>query len=370
MMQALRWLCLGLSIAGLLACGAERPDGDQEGPLGRVRVALTSTGPDGATYRLRSGVLDVTGAASATINTEDDLTATIRSVDLPAGAYQVQLQPGWSLERSGDGGMTFATIGATLLSANPQAFSIVATQATDVAFRLGIDAGVIDLGPGTLNVSLQVEFADCDPVAQTGCLAGQKCTSVDLGMGSFATGCYTAGATPVGGACSSAMGGSADTCAAGSFCIDGTCSEICDTSMPPSGCNCLQYVGIFADRTNVGVCGLICDPLAQDCPDQADECVVQFYNPPLCAQAGTAVQGDACMYLNSCQIGYSCTLSDDPVNPTGLTCAFICDPSGGGPSCDQGPGAGYTCVSLSSFYSDPAMPSNIGHCVDCTVWGC
>ncbi|MGB8223745.1 MAG: hypothetical protein WCF10_14255, partial [Polyangiales bacterium] len=156
----------------------------------------------------------------------------------------------------------------------------------------------------------------------------------------------------------------------------GVCVEICSTS--PDSCPtdeaCSLFADLFADRTDIGLCGFVCDPLAQNCPDAAKACYLnpsggaaQCANPFL--GQGSGQQGDPCTYVNGCAKGYGCALNDDPVNATGVTCAFYCDSTGtSGPACSDGPGASFTCAELNTFYGDANAPAGVGICIDCTVW--
>jgi len=124
----------------------------------------------------------------------------------------------------------------------------------------------------------------CNPVAQTGCKTGEKCTwIVDLdAMGNTDeighVGCAPVGAAPIadGGQCADAtamanMG--ADACVAGDLCISGKCKPICDPQLVdgtaagacPLNFACSLYSGVFVSGVNAvaGVCEPTCDPLTQ-----------------------------------------------------------------------------------------------------------
>lgn len=81
-------------------------------------------------------------------------------------------------------------------------------------------------------------------------------------------------------------------------------------------------------------------------------------------------QGEACQFLNACVSGYSCVLVDDPANPVGLECAFICDPSrSGGPTCAEGPGPPFQYAPINGFYTSiPCFPLEIGLHIDPVEW--
>lgn len=230
-------------------------------------------------------------------------------------------------------------------------------------------------GGGTGGSSL-----DCDPVAQTGCGVGDKCGQVLLVDDplQLETRCVPDGTVPKGGACVFGPAGDQgfDDCTGGLNCLGGECVEIC-SSVPdscPSTETCILYADQFADREGVGFCQFACDPLEQNCPDAAEACFLGLTDGAgICAapflDGGTGQQGEDCQYLNGCDKGYGCLLTNDPVTPTGFDCAFFCDSTGGsGPACSDGPGATFTCAELRTFYSDSDAPAGLGICVDCTVW--
>jgi len=216
----------------------------------------------------------------------------------------------------------------------------------------------------------------CDPLAQTGCATGEKCTMVaeTANPSVTRTDCVADGDVALSGACTSQQHGtdSWDNCVAGAVCMNGVCDEICGTT--PDTCVggvCTTMSNMFADRTNIGACSPTCDPLTQDCPITGDACYLDVTSgKATCSTvAAQGVQGDVCAYSNSCQVGYGCILPNDPVNPTGLTCAFFCKATGsGGPTCADGPGASYTCVAANTFYSVTNMDPAVGLCVDPSVW--
>src|ERR1041384_6608 len=117
----------------------------------------------------------------------------------------------------------------------------------------------------------------CDPVAQSGCQAGEKCTWVvdidgnasmdDVGH----IGCVADGTVKLDGACDDAratvnMG--ADTCEHGLLCISRKCKPICDpqivsgtaTGACPTNYACSLYAGVFESAGNAvaGVCEATC----------------------------------------------------------------------------------------------------------------
>jgi hypothetical protein len=169
----------------------------------------------------------------------------------------------------------------------------------------------------------------CDPVAQTGCGDGEKCSwevlSEDPPAGRSA--CVADGNVDVGGPCLRAMPGGTDECRGASHCINGTCTAICsrDPDSCAAGTQCTLFENFFDDQVDntttpptplVGACMPICDPVMQTCPaDQAcfltdwdGEGTCGFVPGP----AEASVQDTACFgpasggcYLNGCARGFS-----------------------------------------------------------------
>jgi len=134
----------------------------------------------------------------------------------------------------------------------------------------------------------------CNPIAQTGCMASEKCTwiidaNADPVTGSDPighVGCAPVAATPSirGMACTAAMAGingGADSCARGDICISRVCKQICDPQLASGAaagaCDpthaCLSYRGVFeaASAPIAGACEVGCDPLTQQLATNKDE---------------------------------------------------------------------------------------------------
>lgn len=217
---------------------------------------------------------------------------------------------------------------------------------------------------------------DCDPVAQTGCNAGEKCSQVVLTADPeppIETRCVAAGSQGEFDACSYGDPGNAgfDDCEAGLLCFGGVCLGICsaDPDSCPTIASCQEGTGIFADRPGTGVCFVDCDPLGQDCPEGASCFVTVIDGDRICAETNPGQdQGATCMFANDCAAGHGCLLIQSEVDST-LTCAFFCDPEGGSPSCAEGPGATFACERIVDFYADvDHLGSDLGFCVDPLVF--
>ena len=139
----------------------------------------------------------------------------------------------------------------------------------------------------------------CDPVAQTGCATGEKCTWVRVAastssqIGQLA--CVQDGTVDVNGACTYGAAGMAtgfDNCKKGLICLAssrtdmaaGTCATICDVTAASGAAGacatnyaCGLYYHYFQNtgdpQTNTGLCDPTCHPLTQKRDyDQAADC--------------------------------------------------------------------------------------------------
>jgi hypothetical protein len=123
--------------------------------------------------------------------------------------------------------------------------------------------------------------ATCDPLAQTGCAAGEKCTWI---TGDH-IGCAPAG--PVQADCACSTGAGYDDCEAGAFCLQGVCRTVCDPNAA-NACSamhaCSRYTNLFAPGGVIiaGLCDPTCDPLTQAMLDTnaAPACASQLPSQP------------------------------------------------------------------------------------------
>jgi hypothetical protein len=241
--------------------------------------------------------------------------------------------------------------------------------------------GDISLGDASVSADAPPGGGACNPIANTGCPTGQKCTfvveSTDPVLGR--TTCAPDGDKPSGSACTRDDVSGSDDCEGGSYCQNGLCNDIC--SVAPDSCGvdatCVHVNNIF-DDDNVGFCNPPCDVFAQDCLND-EACYILITRPgapTVCAPARTepggaapGLQGEACSFINTCTKGYGCLLNNAPMDATGLECAFLCDAAmSGGPTCaTEGPGPQFVCRQINMFYGDvPDVPDEIGFCVDPT----
>lgn len=217
---------------------------------------------------------------------------------------------------------------------------------------------------------------DCDPVAQTGCSTGEKCSQVTLSAEPeppLETRCVPAGTRGEFETCSLGDPGDMgfDDCEAGLICFGGVCLEICSAN--PDSClddaTCQEGPGVFPDRPDTGLCLVQCDPLAQNCPEGAACFVTLADGDRICAEPNPGqLQGAACVFANDCAAGHGCLLVRSPTD-SALTCAVFCDPEGGLPSCAEGPGGAFDCVRIVDFYDGADhFGTDLGFCVDLQIF--
>src|SRR5262249_50764252 len=119
MRASLRYAILALLAAASLPSTIGCSRGDAAGAA-ILELPLLITASDGTIFRLSNATFELT-APDGTIQTIDgnvdqpSVTAT-----LTPATYSVRLRPGWVLQRSTDGGVTFADVSAILGSQNPQ----------------------------------------------------------------------------------------------------------------------------------------------------------------------------------------------------------------------------------------------------------
>jgi hypothetical protein len=231
----------------------------------------------------------------------------------------------------------------------------------------------------------------CNPVMQTGCSTGEKCTWIIDQNGDATTadiahiGCAADGSLAVGATCNRAdatVNGGADMCVAGAFCVGGACEVICDYQNQ-TGCDsdhkCQNYADVFTsgDTTVAGLCDPTCDPLTQRLlTDQSEacgtpataptkECVSGDFTTFTCAPSGSGdypftdrVPVTGTVYLNSCAPGYEPLLAASETDTT-TVCTGFCAPldiDNGSNHVNNGPGDGTVAV---KNYGD-ATPT-VGH---------
>jgi hypothetical protein len=241
---------------------------------------------------------------------------------------------------------------------------------------LGAACGGGSSPPKLLDAGVGLDAASpvtCDPIAQTGCSAAEKCTwIIDVDADPTAgtdpvghAGCAAVGTTPLGGACDDATAtanGGADHCVAGSLCISQKCKAICDVQLASGtakgSCDidhaCAAYSGVFISGNNAtaGVCEPGCDPLTQRLlVGGAEQCGATSVTQPdvactpasgftsfLCAPSGADVyartERDAALtdslgnaYSNGCSPGYVALFPKDlDAGANTVICSGLCAP--------------------------------------------
>jgi uncharacterized membrane protein YgcG len=163
-----------------------------EGDVGELGVSLLTESDSGVVYRLRNALFLVRGPEDVDVCTEDyDINEPLLLVPLESGDYQVTLNDGaggaggsagtggtaggggtagnggtggtggstcdgtWFMEYSANG-RPFAPIEAQLVSANPAEVTITTQQTTLVTFSFEVDGRLINFGPGTLAIDIDV----------------------------------------------------------------------------------------------------------------------------------------------------------------------------------------------------------------------
>ncbi len=241
--------------ASVAACSSDDAQGESQ--IGTVSVKLVGTSTSGASYRLRNGEFTVTGAAAAAFSTESDPDAASIAVTLPPGAYELGLADGWYLEKLVGG--AYSQVNATLTSANPSPFSITSQSTTGVVLQFSSDGEIIQMGDGTLDVSINVDDLNC-AVGQVVC--NGACVSVT----SDASNCGSCGNACASTPPSSCVNGIcvADNCSvAGQVDCDGATANGCETSTVSDVANCGACANVCPAQggtpscTN-GTCGLAC----------------------------------------------------------------------------------------------------------------
>lgn len=251
----------------------------------------------------------------------------------------------------------------------------------------GTDAGMSDVPP-TSDTPTPVDAGPCDPVANTGCGATERCAWFYDAAGGGEGRCVPEGAVAVGGTCMLTPPGT-DDCVGGSGCIESVCRPTCSPSRAcDGGSTCVHYDGVFA-APDEGFCTPTCNPVTQllsdgsMCPDgrgcfaAISETTVVFVCAPAAFDGTHGDLVDGTVFFNSCAPGHVPVTS--PL--TGETrCAALClpvttsaaSPSGAGGmsphTCADRGAAGADCLYgwlLSESTGDPdPLLDTIGVCLD------
>jgi hypothetical protein len=197
----------------------------------------------------------------------------------------------------------------------------------------------------------------CDPLKQSGCGPGLKCT-----VGAFGPECASSGDKQTAELCGM---GTSDDCVAGDLCVSAPnssvlmCSQLCnndnDCKQPAVGPaanvgHCLYSLM----NSTYKLCTTPCDPVKgtgamSGCPTGLG-CIhgstMTITELTTCEPVGTKVDLGTCANANECTGGYGCV----SVNMAAATCRKVCS---GNTDC-AGIGSGYTC--------HKNAPDNWGYC--------
>lgn len=186
------WAGLFCVLGALLGCSSETtPAVQSEDSLGRVELNLLGQGSAGTLFRLRNAILTVQGPDQTLFfDTESDPDATSLTAIVPPGFYTSFLQEGWFLERVGS---PKSSVGAVLLSPNPDGFEVFAGERTRVALRFRVEGDIVVTDPGLLEIAIEVEespgtapFCSSDAecaFGETCCVSGFLGTCIPLAPG-------------------------------------------------------------------------------------------------------------------------------------------------------------------------------------------
>lgn len=158
------------AMLSLAACD----DGSTPGASsGKLELSLVGQSAEGTSYRLRNAVIMVQGPDQTLFfDTEQAPKLSALSASVVPGTYSIFLQEGWQLQRADDGKM----VPASLLSANPDSFSVAAGEATLHAMRFLVGSEMVATDVGSFDIVLDVEEADSEFCsADAECASGEVC---------------------------------------------------------------------------------------------------------------------------------------------------------------------------------------------------
>lgn len=187
------------------------------------------------------------------------------------------------------------------------------------------------------------QLGNCDPLANTGCGSGMKCTALQQSDKTLALGCDKVGDKSEGKACTQTMSDgfqTADDCDEGLACFnigDGagaTCHKFCAYGSSNPGCPdgelCSAKISGLPD--GLAFCRQVttCSPLEQTGCASGQACYFASVSPTggVCSKEGDKNPGDGCSSANECKSGGTCV--------SGKCAAFCSTESGGTPGCTGG----------------------------------
>jgi hypothetical protein len=128
--------------------------------VGSVNLPLTTTVGD-VSYRLDKAVFTITGPAlgGSPRVIKPPADEPVHNEVLPVGAYSIQLEKGWVLEKRGLNEKAFSPVAASLVTPNPTEFFVNGKVIADAFFGFATTNGDVSLGKGSVNVRIGVQ--DC-----------------------------------------------------------------------------------------------------------------------------------------------------------------------------------------------------------------
>jgi hypothetical protein len=191
-------LMLGLALN--TSCGD--PAGETQ--VGELGITLSTTNGD-VVYQLRDALFQIRGPENRDVCTEDYFPEdSLIFVGLGSGDYQVEMHlgtggsagaggaagsggagncPNWYMEYSARG-RPYEPIDAVLVSANPVNARINTDDTTYVYFQFEVDGRLIDFGPGTLGIGINV--TEDPPSGGAGGVGGSAGAGGEGGVGGSA----------------------------------------------------------------------------------------------------------------------------------------------------------------------------------------
>jgi hypothetical protein len=164
------WIATAVLAAALplaQGCVTQGPGapGSGDEPTGEMVIALTQPGPHGEIYQLSNANFEIsTAQGTFTVNGNGPQL----SVPMSPGTASIFLEPGWTLGKSTDGGLTFQPVSALLGSFNPLGIRVLANQSAFIRFDF-----LIRQPNGNLQITLGVIT---DPRELAGGLVVQSAT--------------------------------------------------------------------------------------------------------------------------------------------------------------------------------------------------
>jgi hypothetical protein len=137
----------------LSACNENSPTAQEKS--GTFKATLMGVSTQGYTYRLRQAAFQITGPENLNVSSEDYLNDDAIVLTLAVGAYQIQINSDWFLERVDTLGAT--RVEAVLTSESTVPFDILEFQTTGVLFLFRVGDDIIPIGNGELTIQIGID---------------------------------------------------------------------------------------------------------------------------------------------------------------------------------------------------------------------